>query len=314
MKKGLKLRTKVVVAMLTLATCGLFAQTPIPGYDNGAGGDNYENTGTAYVTVGKTVPLYAEPDAYYHPSYDPVAGTGLTAGFTWVWSSADAPANITLGSAADNYVELTGVTAGTYTVNVVETAPAAWGSCADAGQDITVNVVATPSIAYDGALSASYEYCEGSASLPGAIAAVISGGYQAYKLAWTLEVKTLNTDGTDKDFYDSDQATTPVALAEEYTQASPQTVAASGNHDITSVAGFTVIDNSTTVYTYTLKGLNDQASRWGDFLTLAAGAGVNGATADLFTYYDTADDVLTVTVHPTPTTGPIYHIDSGWAN
>lgn len=314
MKRELTMKTVVVLAAI-FVSAGLFAQTPIPGYDNGAGGDNYDNAGVTYVTVGKTVPLYADPDPYYHPTYDEVTGNNLTAGFTWTWTSADAPANITLGSAADNYVEVTGVNAGSYTVNVTENSP--WGGCNDGGQNITVNVVAEPSIAYDGALAASYEDCEGG-TFPAAVEAVISGGYQAYRLAWTLEIKTLNADGSDNEFYDSDKTTvlgTGGELAEEFTQASPDAVAASGNYDITSItAPYSVIDNSSTVYTYTLQGLNDQASRWGDFLTLAAGAGVNGVTADQFAYYDTADDVITVTVHPTPTTGPIFHIDASWAN
>lgn len=314
MKKELTLKT-VLVLVAALVTTGLFAQTPVPGYDNGGGGDNYDNAGVTYVTVGKTVPLYADPDPYFHPTYDEVTGANLTAGFTWTWTSVDAPANFTFGSAADNYVEVTGVNAGSYTINVVEEAP--FGTCNDGGTNLTINVVAQPAIAYDGALAATYEDCAGG-TFPAAITAVISGGYQAYRLAWTLEIKTLNPDLTDNEFYDTDKTTvlgTAGELAEEYTQAVPQAVAASGNHVITSVAGgYTVIDASTTIYTYTLQGLNDQASRWGDFLGLAAGTGVNGATAGQFQYYDTANDVLAITVHPTPTTGPIFHIDASWAN
>ncbi len=320
MKRVFKFRTILAIAVSLLFANGLSAQTPIPGWDNGAGGDNYDATANSYVIVGSTIPLYADPDPYYHPAYDPTDGSGLNAaGFTWVWTSADEPANITFGGAADNYLEVTGVNAGAYTVNVAETAPAAWGSCADAGQNITVNVVAVPAIAYEAVLAAGnpYEECSGSASLPAAITSVISGGYQAYRLAWNLEIKTLTSGGADKDFYDTDKITViiPPVLAEEYTQAVPEAVAAIGNHDITSIAGgFTVIDVSTTVYTYTLQGLNDQASRWSDFLTLAGLGTENTATAGDFTYYDTADDVLTVTVHPSPTTGPIYHIATGWAN
>jgi hypothetical protein len=47
--------------------------------------------------------------------------------------------------------------------------------------------------------------------------------------------------------------------------------------------------------------------------TLAAGAGVNGALPNAFMHYDTVADVITITVHPSPTTGPIYHIVGTWA-
>jgi len=310
MKREFFYRSIFAVVML-FTTAGLFAQTPIPGWDNGAGGDNYDNTAATYVTVGKTIPLYARPDQYFHPSYDPETGNGITTGFTWNWSVDNG--NVTLGGGADNYIEVTGVTAGTSIVSVYEEGP----YCSDAtDEDITINVVAEPSVAYSAGINATYEDCQGAATFPGAISVVISGGYNAFRLAWNLEIKTLTALGADDDFYDTDKTTVlaPNGLAEEYDEDGPQSVAASP-HTITSVSGgFTTINNQTTVYTYTLQGLNDQASRWGDFLALAAGSGVNGAAAGDFVYYDTADDVVEITVHPTPETGPIFHIDAGWAN
>ncbi len=309
MKRDFIYRFVFAVAAL-FVTAGLFAQTPIPGWDNGAGGDNYDNAGVTYVTEGQTIPLYASPDGYYHPAYDPITGGGLTAGFIWNWSSADAPANITFGGAADNYVEVTGVNAGSYTVSVTEESP--WG-CTGAAQNITVNVVAEPAMAFDAA-SVTSEDCEGG-TFPAAIGVDISGGYQNFRLAWTLEIKTLDSGGADDEWFDVNKAPLGAAgFAVEYTQASPEAVAASGNHPLTlPTGGFTVINAQSTVYTYVLNGLNDLASRWSDFLTLAAGAGVNGVTADQFTYYDLGPETITITVHPTPTTGPIFHIDPNWA-
>jgi len=316
MKRELNFRIIYAVAAL-FVTAGLFAQTPIPGWDNGGGGDNYDNAGVTYVTVGKTIPLYASPDAYYHPAYNPITGAGLTAGFVWNWSSVDAPANITLAGASDNYIEVTGVTAGgPYTVSVAE--ESSWG-CADAtAENITINVVAVPAMAFD-ATSVTSEDCEGG-TFPAAIGVDISGGYMNYRLAWTLEIKTLTSGGADEFWYDDELGNGRVAApkyAVEWDQAGPEAVAASGNHAITTVTAFNVINNgtidATTVYTYSLNGLNDIASRWGDFLTLAAGAGVNGAAPDDFVYYDLGPETITMTVHPTPTTGPIFHIDATWA-
>jgi hypothetical protein len=315
MKRVFNLKSILAIAFTMLLAGGLFAQTPVPGYDNGAGGNNYDNATPTYVSVGKTVPLYASPSAYYHPTYDPKTGNGITAGFTWVWTVPVGAGNATLAGGVANYIQVTGVNAGTSsTVHVVENAPPAWGGCTDAGQDLVVNVVALPTIAWAAGLNASYNVCAGDPSLPGAIGTVISGGWQNYRLAWTLQIKTLNADLSDHFFYATDKVTQPTPLAVNWTQAVPEAVAASGAHDITSIAGgFTVINARTTVYTYTLNGLNDQASRYGDFLTLAGGAGVNGVPAASFSYYDTAAKTITITIHPAPTTGPIFHIVGTWA-
>ena len=40
----------------------------------------------------------------------------------------------------------------------------------------------------------------------------ISDGWQNYRLVWTLEIKTLNADGTDKNFYATDKTTTGTPL------------------------------------------------------------------------------------------------------
>ena len=312
MKKNiLKIAFTLVLAFVIT---GVFAQaTDVPG-DGADFATNWAATGTVHMVEGGTIPLFAMPDPYFHPDYDNTGTPDYTlnaAGFTWVWTEATATLSITQSAPEDNYVTVgAGVgDAGTYTVNVVETAPAGWGGCDDGtGTNASVVVHAVPAVTLGG--TASYNLCEGDAGLPAAVTATISDGYQNYRLVWQLEIKTLNADGTDKDFYDTDKTTTPVALAESYTTAAPEAVAAAGAHAITSIGGgFTVIDNSATVYTYTLTSINDQASRNCDFITL----GGNESVAANFTYYANAETV-TVRVNPTPTTGPIYHINNGWAN
>ena len=265
---------------------------------------------------GATIPLYASPDAYFHPSYNPTTGTGITTGFTWSWTETTATLTFSQNDANDNYVEVTAPagSAGSYTVNVTENSP--FGTCNNGGRDIAINVVTAPSVAH---ANTSVEACEGAPGIPGIIEAVISGGYRYYRLAWTLQIRTV--DGATVHYYDDEngngQAGTP-KFAVNNTLASPDAVGVSGNYDITTVSDFLVINNgtrdATTIYTYTLNGINDQASRWSDFLSLAAGSGVNGVAANNFTYYDTGADAITITVHPTPTTGPIFHIDANWAN
>jgi len=323
MKRVFNLRMIVAVAGLFVAV-GLFAQgTAIPGWDNGAGGDNYETTGATYVIEGGTIPVYAQPDPYYHPSYDEAAGTGITAAFTWTWT--EATLTFSQNNANDNYVEITapaGSAAGSpYTVNVTENS--SFGGCNDGGTNITINVVAAPAITWEASLASPYEDCEGGASLPAVadILATVSGGYQAYRTAWTLEIKTLTDLGVDEFWYDDELGTTQFGVqtyAVNNTQVAPDATLVSGDNDVSTVTDFLVVNNgtvdATTVYTYSLNGINDQASRWSDFLTLAAGVCVKGNTPDDFTYLDLVAETLVVTVHPTPTTGDIYHIDSGWAN
>lgn len=308
MKKMNIMKIAFTLVLAFVITGAIAQSTDVPGV-----AADYATTGSVTVMQGTTVPLYANPDSYFHPSYDPDVANSLTAGFTWTWAE-QVTSDITFSqnNVDDNYVEISGMLVANtpYTINVLENAPAAWGGCNDGtGTNITVNVVAQPDATF-APLLASYNYCEGDASLPAAVSATISDGWQNYRLVWTLEIKTLNADGTDKDFYDTDKTTTPVALAEEHTTAAPYDVAAAGAADITSVlGGYTVIDASSTVYTYTLTSINDQASRFGNFIAL------NGVATDesLFTYYAIGETV-TIRVNPTPTTGPIYHIVNTWSN
>lgn len=303
---------------------GTFAQTPIPGEDV----VDYTSTVTeasTQVTVGKTIPLYAYPDNYFHPSYDPATGTGITAGFSWTWTPSGA--EITLGGAADNYVEVTGATVGTgYTVSVVENGP----SCSDAtAETITIDVLATPTYSLTTPAAASYEDCVGGGSLPAAsvVATIVDNGASNYRLVWDLEIYTEDNTGTPDEWFDVAGASLGAvqAFAVENTQASPQAVAAPGAVDITSgIASWGLMGagTKTTVYVYTLRAINDIVTRRGDFLTIDGGGGdVSATTPADFMYYDVlganpsvATDVLTITVNPAPVTGPIYHISNTWAN
>ena len=322
MKRNLKLRT-VIVAVFTFATIGLFAQTNGGVALPGAQAD-YANTttqGTTYITEGMTIPAYAVPDPYFHPDNDPWGGTpDLTAGFTWVWSVV--PAGLTFGTnnANDNYTTITapdGTAGSNYTVTVIETAPAAWGGCSDAGIDLDVNVVDTATISFvAGILTApegdTVEICNSDIALLPAVEVDVAEGWQAYWIAWSLQVKTLAADGSDLVTYAADKST-PAALAADYPTTAPdKSVNAAATVDITTVADFGIIGTNTTVYRYTITSINDRSSRFGDFI------GLDGDTTDesAFTYNnaDGAFTTYTVMVHPTPTTGPIFHIGDAWAN
>jgi hypothetical protein len=325
MKRNFNLRT-LFAATLTFAAIGLFAQTNGGSAMPGAQAD-YASTATqatTYMLEGATVPVYATPDPYFHPNNDPWNATpdySLTAGFTWVWTEATGDITFSTNNANDNYTTLTagaGSAGSSYTVNVVETAPAVWGGCSDAGIDLTVNVVDQPAVSFSAALLAaaeagSYEVCNSDiAGLP-AVDIAVSGGWQNYWIAWSLEVKTVDAGGATVATYAADKST-PAALAADYPTTAPYKAitAAAASTDITTVADYSIIGTNSTVYTYTLTSINDRASRFGNFIAL------DGDTTDesAFTYYAAggAFQTVTITVHPTPTTGPIFHIDDTWAN
>lgn len=325
MKKTNFLKIALTLVMAFVIS-GAFAQFPIPGEDV----VDYVSTvteGTITVTEGTTVPLYALPDVYFSSTYDPATGTGINAGHTWTWTPP-VGGEVTLAGGSANYIQATGVTAGgPYTVSVVEN-----GACgaSAATETIDVNVIETPSFSLTTPAAATYTDCEGGAGLPAVsvLATIAANGASNYRIAWDLEIYTEDNTGTPDNWYDTDGSDLGLvqAFAEQSTQASPQTVAAAGDVDITSVAGWVLQGPGTkaTVYVYTLRYINDAISRKGDFLAIDAGFGTGDVTAPIasdFTYCDYAGtlgaattDVLTITVNPAPTTGPIYHISNTWAN
>ena len=311
------------VAAAMLIGVSAFAQThngstvPAAGVVTYAGSDIQ---GTTYIMEGTTVPMYALPDPYYHPNYDVAnAVYTLTNGFTWTFSgTATTGLTVTQAATNDNYVtvEAPDASAGNYVLTVVENAPAAYGGCSGASVNLNISVVPEPEFEFDG-LSDTLALCEGNAGLPASIQTVISGGWQQYRLVWSLEIATLDEDGAKEFYYDDETGLNPTGVqkyAEEYTTAAPQLIAnTAAAPDIMTVADFAAIDigarKAVTVYTYTLTSINDQASRFGDFIAL----GGDDTDEAAFTYYGTPSKYVVV-VYPAPVTGPIYHIPNNWAN
>jgi hypothetical protein len=325
MKKRItqKMFATLVVACLFIG--GVFAQTHngtlVPGSGANFANNWADNTTEAHMIEGTTIPMFVMPDGYFHPNYDPTVAVPvrtLTDGFTWGWSvTAGTAANISFGTnnAQDNYTTVTTVANadGAYTIHAVEIAPLAWGSCSGAGEDITLTVHDMPAIALTSDLGAGpFAGCAGAVTMPASVTGTISGGWQNYWLVWNLEIKTLTNLGANDNFYALDKTTTGTPLAVTWTAAGPDKTRAVGANTITSIAGgFTAINNQTTVYTYTLGQISDQALRFSSFI------GLNGddtVTDDQFAYNDFVDQTLVVTVYPTPVTGPIYHINNNWAN
>lgn len=313
--------------VLAFVITGTFAQThdgtAVPG---GATAGNYaDNTTQAYMIEGSTIPVYVMPDSYYHPLYNPTTSTWtLTDGFNWLWSGTATTSLTVTSTIDDNYATVTAAAgdAGAYVLTVAERAPVAYGGCTGGAQNLTINVVEVPGVTIGG--DATYDFCELDAGLPADIQSTITGGWQNYRMTWTLEIATLNASSAKEFYYDDENGSNQAVgqkYAVEYTEAAPQDVAAAaGAPDLMTVGAYNVIDNNgaaaggdaVTVYTYVLNKINDQASRFGDFIGLA---GDDTGADDTYTYYPVvaAPETVVVTVYPAPTTGPIYHIDNTWA-
>lgn len=306
-----------MVAMLTIT--GAWAQTIANYTGNYVDANNLTDNNISLVTVGKSIPLFVWPSTLYHPSYNPVDGSGMTADFTWVWTSGT-PANVTLGSQNLNYVEATAVGAvgSSSVINVKEKAPAAWGGCEDpTGTDITVTIVAKPTYSLAGA-GTTANYCSGNGSIPTAGPEVTFTGYVNFDFTYTLEIKTIDQNGTAVNYYDIDKAN-PNAVAyfaSNYTKGTPATATALTANLAYPTGGYTLIDaNTSTVYTYTMALVNDVVSRKSDFLANPTKVKAN------FEYYDNAGAVdgaavstFAIIIRPAPVTGPIFHIPNAWSN
>jgi hypothetical protein len=184
--------------------------------------------------------------------------------------------------------------------------------------------LATPSVSFT-APATDIELCTGDPLLntTAVTATIANNSASQYRLVWSLEIYTQSGDPMSADEW-FNTSKVSIGNAQAYAvnkdQTSPQSVAAAGPVALTSITlPYIAIGGKTTVYTYTLTAINDVVSRRGDFIGL--GAGVNATTPGSFKYYDVAgvnpivtNDVVTITVHPTPSTGPIFHISNTWAN
>lgn len=328
MKKSTFLKLALMFVAMLIFT-GTYAQTNAGAGVPGAADVTFTTGGTITMVAGTTIPLYAKPDPIYHSTWNYATATWtITAGFTWSWSvTTGTAAHFTFAPLAanvgDNYVEITAGAAatGNYVISVTEQASAAYGSCTGAATTQAITVVATPVAALTGAAT-SVTFCTGDGGIPVAVDATISGGWQNYRLAWSLEIATLGAGLAKDEWFDTDKTTSlggALAYAESYTAAIPQAVAASGAHSIMSVASFTAIDPDgagpltakPTVYTYTLTSINDQALRHGDYIGFGPSTYAAPAAAD-FTY-NAIGETYTIQINPAPTTGPIYHIPATWA-
>ncbi len=287
--------------------------------------DDYVSIGDATanvdsVTTGTRSGYYIMPDSYYHPNYTNAGGWALTNNFTWTWTTSDvANAILDDASTADNYVEVDFGAVGTYKISGREIAPALYGGCQSVDTSITVEVIPSPTVTIltggAGIITGDLEVCEGAPELAGVVEAAFTGVQVGQQLGWDFTIWTLAGDHTTPLFYYDDDASTSLGAAEA--AAIDSTFASNAQHEgingstfslPKATGGFPVINNQSTVYRYTIDGVNDYISRKSDYL------GNTAAAKNAWTVYDNTVETITIIVNPTPVTGPIYHIPNNWAN
>lgn len=281
-----------------------------------------------YVTQGMSVPVYVEPDGVYNPGWV-FPSTGLTAGFTWVFTSAEIPTNITISQPGTlNYAEFTGVNVGgPYAVNVYEQAPAAFGGCHDAGIDFNVFVTGKPTAAISGSAVAAwtvdaaghqFHVCGDQAAENLTVAITETGAPAANAAyAYSIQKRSVNIDAADVET----GAVTTDNLFVNHTTASKYQSAAD---EVIPTGGLVVLNGKRTKYTFTLlkatdlvgaepEGIVSAISQKSDYVAANVAGGATAAAGNITTYPFTGTVTVEYIVNPTPVTGPVYHIANAFA-
>ena len=319
MKKSNFFKTVLGVAAAMLISSGVFGQVANADYAQ-YDADRLAPTNIDYVTLrtggNTTMGYFALPDPVYHPSYAGPAWT-LTAGFTWAWTLPAGVTDVTPGGQPANYVELQYSATGNYAIRVAETAPAAFGSCADATPTLmNVTVVAPPVATIVTADPA--QACGNQVAM--AVAMTFTEAVPSTLAGYAFAVRELveNIDAADAVIggpVSTNNAFVDYPMSGKL-KAPALTGAASPYGFSFNTSALTVQNGLRTRYTYTaLKatdapaaaaaGVISAISEKSDYVAQAGGA-------DYLTYAFT-DASIVIIVNPAPATGPIYYIPNNFA-
>lgn len=280
--------------VLAFAISGAFAQA----LDNNLAVDVNHT-----VTVGKTVPFYVEPDAYFNTNYTVGGGWAVTSTFEWSFDNATltgavdpSTVNPTITGPTTINPSITFAETGAYTLAVRESSATCDGDIKL--QDIVVIAVPTtdfgarPDVAADcGPLNAYTVVFD-----------IAANTATDFKVDWTLDVDNLAFDlGSVTDELDGTGPST-LDLDESITDAD---FVAAGTGLTLRTQDFVVVNGEVTRYTFTLTGINDAVSRACDY----DGTTWPSVAADWISYAVGGDNTFVITRLPAPTTGDIYHID-----
>ncbi len=339
-------KSRIIGYALTLATT-LVVGSAMGQVEGGAnfvktGADGGANDKRSFITVGKTLGFYAEPDKAFHSGYIdtgvPATSWKLVAGFTWNWTvTAGTASDITITKpGAANYVELSSATKiGKYTINVKEKSDAAFGGCEDAtGKSFDLVVFDKPTIDFvstSGSIGnrpltepcgtatgwkvnlniSATDFVTAKFKLEEFPVTVTSG---APTVGAVRTVKTINYN------------TAKLAAGSNYTYAAGDVCALSGtgfNYD-TDNANRTLTLSQTKTFAVNTNPDGDIATNDGDVITLYRYTMVGGVSdfvtrksdgTGTETFYPgtTATQTIDIYVKRAPVTGPVYHINNNIA-
>jgi hypothetical protein len=316
MKKMNLTKLLVTFAMSMLVSAGLFAQVNATAdyqqYDGAAAVPNNVD----YVTQGATMTYYVEPDPTYHGNYNALGGWDLDESFTWTWTMSTDP-GVTGASDDTNTYTGTFSALGDYVLEVFETAPAAYGGCADVTPTtINITAVAAPSAVISTAdvnacgnqVAATFDIDITEGALPDALK---SYAFDVRQTVYTYDGAAWNVSSADASYINfSEAAKVNASLATGAIFTGWSLAGATATVEITTPA-LNVVSSSPTRYVFNLQTSSDAT----------AGAGIISAIsqkseyeAGSITAYAFGGDVsVTFQVNPEPQTGDIYHIPNNYA-
>lgn len=272
-----------------------------------------------FKTGGTTMGYYALPDPIYHP-----AGT-ITTGFTWNWTNPTHPGTpVTFGSASGNYVQITYPATGSYTINVVEQAPAAFGGCSGSTTVMNVTVINPPTFTISAPALASTCGSQAAKTISVAIVENVPINWASYAFLVTEEIDELDVNDL---VINNGSETNLHSFTLAAKLKTPTLTGTSPNFAWSfNTAALDVKNAHRTRYVYRFKKATDApaAAAQGFVSAITQKSDyISPGIANLNTYPFTAGNaqvvldsgVATITyiVNPTPTTGPIYHIPNQYA-
>ena len=332
----------------TLVVGGTMGQTAVTSANfvkvgSDADGGDAENY-VSYVTVNKEMLYRVSPDLAFHPAYNAVAGTGLTANTVWKWTL---PANITGAIAngvespsgpTDTYTnenKLKATVAGVYDISVVEKTPGAINVCSGTARSFKIIAFAEPTISVTSGGRTIDSDCT---PVTGWNVVLNTSASDKVRFTYTLEVFPVTftagawTPGTAHNTYPITstslssgntyvaandgtwtlEASKPfVAITKDATNTIDNLAAATKANvarNLTLTRDYPVVTgDNVTLYRYTFKGINDFVTRKCDYPLAGS------ATTPTFTWYDNTDKVVDIYVKRAPKTGPVYHINNNIA-
>jgi hypothetical protein len=317
-----------------------------------AGGTNYVEIKAAtsdaesYIQIDKDYGYFAKPDANFHPGYI-TPNWILTKDFSWTWSCTSTNAatialvkgNATAtGLVADyaNFVAVKATAKGLYDIKVIETAPAAFGGCSDAGQTFKIFAFDKPSFSITTATNATTPNCgdltdfEFKTSITSSGTPYVKYGIERYSVTINPTTGTKTVGAKIDDFVASSLVTFNPATGWDYDVTAATAAKTSGDATLTVKTALipatqtlstyelahkktltqpTALQSPVIIYRLTVEGVNGLISRKADY---TQNAGKAPLTVADYTLYGPSSSI-DIYVARSPKTGPVYHIGNNTA-